>query len=31
MFWNERRSGGSVEKDGVAPDLKRVGPASRNL
>lgn len=31
MFWNERRSGGSVEKDGVAPDLKQVGPASRKL
>lgn len=31
MFWNERRSGGSVEKDGVTPDLKPVGPASRNL
>lgn len=31
MFWNDRRRGGSVEKDGTAPDLKRVGPASRNL
>lgn len=31
MFWNDRRRGGSVEKDGVAPDLKRVCPASRNL
>lgn len=31
MFWNDRRRGGSVEKDGVAPDLKQVGPASKKL
>ena len=30
-FLGQRHGGGSVEKVGVAPDPKRVGPASCNL